>query len=612
MTSDSPIEYSIEPVNPGAHLFKVSVKVNDPDPAGQAFRLPAWIPGSYVIRDFARNVVSAVASADDEPVALEKTDKSTWLAAPVSGPLVVTIEVYALDLSVRGAHLDTTHAYFNGPCVFLQVLGQEALACELDIRPPAGCIGRDWRVATAMRRDGAERYAYGRYAADDYWDLIDHPVEIGELTIGEFEVDGIPHAIAVRGHAPVDIGRLSRDLATVCRQHHRLLGAPASLDRYLFLLAVVDNGYGGLEHRWSSSNLCSRGDLPRPDDTGVSNGYRKLLGLCSHEYFHLWNVTRMKPAVFTPYDLSSERHTGLLWVFEGITSYYDDLALARSGLITRDSYLELLGQVITKVLRAAGRRRQSVEASSFDAWTRFYKQDSGSPNFIVSYYAKGSLVAMALDLELRRLSGDGCSLDDVMRECWRRYGETGRGMPERGIEAIAKSVCGLELEDFFERYVRGTDELPLDEILATVGVAYHVRPRSGGGDNGGKPPTTGERSLPWLGSRPVAAAGRPLFGPVAAGSPAERAGLAPGDEAVAFDGLKLTADNFDSRVKAYSPGDRVKLSVFRRDVLMEFALELADAPANTCWLTVNDGTGEDVIARRNAWLGEPDGDAGHT
>lgn len=593
--------YSIVAKDPAAHLFEVRVRVASPDPLGQAFAYPAWIPGSYLIRDFARNVVSIRAESDGEEVGLIKTDKSTWQADPCEGELTLIAEIYAQDLSVRGAHLDTTHAYFNGPSVFPSVVGQEAEACELDIVAPAAATGAGWRVATSMRTKSAERYGYGLYEAGDYDELIDHPVEIGDLQMGEFDVNGIPHTIAVRGHPRVDMARICRDLVTVCEQHHALLGAPADLDRYLFLLLVLGQGYGGLEHRWSTSLVCSRHDLPHRGDTEVSDGYRKFLGLCSHEYFHLWNVTRMRPAAFRPYRLQAESHTGLLWVFEGITSYYDDLALVRSGLISTDSYFELLGQTVTRVLRTEGRFRQTVEESSYDAWTRFYKQDAGSTNFIVSYYAKGSLIALALDLSLRHLSEGKHSLDDVMRECWQRFGETGDGMPERGIESIAKEICGVEIDDFFERYVRGTADLPMEQLLQHVGVRLGLRAAKDAADTGGKPAGEGDKALPWLGAS-IATSGKAAFATVRAGSPAERAGLAPGDEAVAINELKLTAQNLGVRLAEYRAGDEVTLSVFRRDELMRLKVTLEEPPLDTAYLQVDTDASAEHSAARDSWL----------
>ena len=454
----STLRYRIEPVDPAAHLFEVRLTVADPGPEGQVFSMPAWIPGSYMIRDYARNIVAIRAESDGLDVELTKLDKSRWRAGMVSRPLTLIARIYAYDLSVRGAHLDTTHAYFNGPCVFFSVEGQGDAACELEILPPDKSVAVDWRVATAMQRKGAEEYGFGTYEARDYAELIDHPVEIGHLSIGEFEVNGIPHGIAIRGRIRLDMGRLCHDLQTLCEQHMSRLGVPGDMDRYLFLLHAPGSGYGGLEHRWSSSLVCARDSLPARGDDAVDEAYRTFLGLASHEYFHSWNVKRMKPAVFTPYDLSAESYTRLLWVFEGVTSYYDDLALVRSGLITERSYLELLGQTITRVLRGSGRLHQSVAESSFDAWTKFYKQDANAANAVVSYYAKGALIALALDLKLRTETDGRISLDDVMKSCWERWGDSGTGMPEDGFETVAAEVSEIDLGDFFDAAVRGTGD----------------------------------------------------------------------------------------------------------------------------------------------------------
>jgi predicted metalloprotease with PDZ domain len=453
-----------------------------------------------------------------------------------------------------------------------------------------------------MRRKDALPYAFGTFEADDYAELIDHPVEAGHLSIGEFEVNGIPHAIAIRGKTRVDMGRLCHDLQTLCDRHISLLGVPEGFDRYLFLVHAPGSGYGGLEHRWSSSLVCARDSLPVRGEDAVGDAYRTFLGLASHEYFHSWNVKRMKPAAFTPYDLSSESYTGLLWVFEGITSYYDDLALVRSGLITEKSYLELLGRTISRVLRGGGRLRQSVEESSFDAWTKFYKQDANAPNAIVSYYAKGSLIALALDLKLRTETDGRVSLDDVMKACWERWGDSGEGMPEDGFEAVAAEVSQLDLDDFFDASVRGTGELPLETLLGTHGIAYNLRAASGSGDKGGQKLENSKQRTVWLGATLSETNGKSTFASVMNGGPAERAGVAPGDEAVALDGLQLTSANVDSRLKAYRDGDELELVVFRGDELVTTRIRLAAAPLDTCYLELIEDVELDVESRRMAWL----------
>ncbi len=594
--------YSLTLHDPGAHLYEVRVTVEHPDPDGQCFTIPAWIPGSYLIRDYARNVVSIRAEADGIAVPLQKFDKSSWRASPTQRPLTVMLEVYAWEPGVRGAHFDHTHAYFNGACVFPLVAGQSSAACELEILPPPGGLGTDWRVATSMRRDGAEPYGFGSYYAASYEELIDHPVEIGNLHIGEFEAAGIPHAIAIRGRTRCDMGRLCRDLGTLCTQHLSLLGAPADLDRYLFLLHAPGAGYGGLEHGWSSSLLCARDNLPYKGQGEVDDNYGTLLGLVSHEYFHLWNVKRMRPSALAESDLANEAYTETLWVFEGITSYYDDLQLLRSGLISEDRYLKLLGRTMTRVQRGAGRKRQSVAASSFDAWIKFYKPDANAGNAVVSYYAKGALIALCLDLKLRFDTGGACSLDHVMRTCWERYGETGRTMFEDAFEALCEEVSGLDLGDFFDAAVRGTGELPLDSLLGTFGIAVQRRPATERDDKGGDRVDPPKASPLTFGATLTERDGKSYFNVIDSGSPAEGAGIAPGDQAVALDGFALTAGNLAQRLRACRAGERLELVVFRGDELLTLSISPAATPAETIYLTIVTDADSDSVARRRIWL----------
>jgi predicted metalloprotease with PDZ domain len=435
-----------------------------------------------------------------------------------------------------------------------------------------------------MNSKSAEKYGFGSYIANDYEELIDHPGEIGELSIGEFEVRGVPHTIAIRGKTRADMARLCHDLQTICDHHMSFLGTPADLDRYLFLLNAPGSGYGGLEHRWSSALICGRDNLPARGDEGVSDEYRTFLGLVSHEYFHLWNVKRMKPAAFTPIDLSQEAHT------------------VRCGMIEMKSYLELLGQTITRVNRSGGRRKQSVAESSFDAWTKFYKQDANAANAIISYYAKGALIALALDLKLRSETQGSCTLDDVMKQAWQRWGETGEGMPEDGLEKLSVEVSGLDLEDFFDATVRGTGELPLETLLKTHGISYNLRRSAGGEDRGGKAKKESELPAVWLGATLGNKNGAPVFTAVHNGGPAEIAGIAPGDELVALDGLRINLAGCETRTRRYHAGDKSEVTVFRGDELMTLRLTWTAAPADTCYLTEDDDVDDALMLRRNAWL----------
>lgn len=606
MTAATPIRYRILPRDPHAHLFEVSCTVPAPDPQGQAFALPTWIPGSYLIREFARHVVAIGAHSGRKTLRIAKRDKHTWQVEPCAGPLTVTMQVYAFDLSVRGAHLDAAHGFFNGPSVFLRVLGQESARCEVEILPPKGARYRHWRVATAMPRKSAPAYGFGLYNAADYDELIDHPVEMGTFDLVSFKAAGVPHDVAITGRHECDRDRLAKDLAKLCAWQIALFGRPVPIKRYVFLVMAVGDGYGGLEHRASTALLCSRDDLPQRGVAAISESYRTFLGLCSHEYFHTWNVKRIKPAAFTPYDLERENYTTLLWAFEGITSYYDDLALVRCGLITPAAYLEILGRSVTSHLRTGGRLRQSVAEASYDAWIKYYRQDENSPNALVSYYLKGSLIALCLDLLIRDKTRGRNSLDDVMRALWAAHGMTGIGVGETEWERLAEQVTGVRLRGFFERALRSTEELPLKQALASVGIDLALRGADSAGDRGGRATnlSAGQIALrATLGARTGEDAGGVKLTHVLDGGAAQCAGLAAGDVLVALEGLRVNARNLESRMRDMRPGDRVRAHAFRRDELIECEIAMQAPPLDTAHLTI---VTKDAASRRRRerWLGK--------
>lgn len=604
-----PLHYRIAPIAPHSHQFAVTLTVPAPQTGGQRFALPAWIPGSYLIRDFARHVLSLRAEHQGQPVAVEKIDKHTWQAAPVTGELVLHYTVYAFDASVRGAYLDKERGFFNGCSVFLAVEGQTDRPCVLEILPPEGKAFRAWQVATSLPAQATKASGFGRYRAQDYDDLIDHPVELGPFTRLHFSACGVAHEFVLA--APclrLDEERLVRDVQRICTQIIQLFGEPAPFDRYVFMTWVTVDGYGGLEHRASTALMCSRDALPLEGETGVKSAYRQYLGLIAHEYFHAWNVKRIKPAAYAPYDLHRENYSRLLWAFEGITSYYDDLTLVRAGIIDPASYLELLAQTLTSVARTPGQQVQTLEASSFDAWIKLYRPDENSVNCGISYYTKGALVALCLDLHIRRETGQRHSLDDVMRALWQRRGrDFYQGKPE-GIaedewEAVAEAVTGLPLKPLFDAWLRSTAPLPLQELLASVGVRSQWRPSYGTSDKGGWVDSTKPATGVWLGLRSQNEQGWARISQVLAESPAQASGLSGGDLLVALDGLKISASNLDTLLAPYRPGDTVQVQAFRRDVLKSFTLVLAAQPEDTVGLKRSD----DDPARHSAgqaWLGQ--------
>ena len=584
---DTPVIYRLEPSDPAGHRYRITLTVPHPDPAGQRLALPAWIPGSYLIRDFSRQVETLQARAAGRPVAVTKLDNHTWQAAPCAGPLQVDYTVYAWDLSVRGAHLDETHGFFNGTSVFLRVEGREDAPCLLDLAPPRGIAG--WKVYTSLpeargHAGAARRHGFGLYLAPDYDALIDHPVEMGTPQVARFTAHGAEHELVFTGVAPrLDLDRIAADARRICETQiaffePRSKRAPFldSSDRYVFMTMVVGDGHGGLEHRASTALMASRKDLPVLGQQGQGEGYRGFLGLVSHEYFHTWNVKRIKPAAFAPYNLQQPDLTRLLWVFEGFTSYYDDLMLLRSGAIGLTDYLRLLGKTITSVARTPGRRKQSVAESSFDAWTRYYKQDENSPNALVSYYTKGALVALGLDLTIRRESRGARSLDDVMRLLWQRYGRDfyrgkAQGLPEDALPALVREATGVDVRRFVARHAYGTADVPLAELLAPHGVGLQWKPTV---------------NIPSLDVRTRKQGEALALATVLEGGAGHKGGLSAGDVLVAIDGLRVDAPaGLDLLLAQYRPGDRVTVHVFRRDELRAFTVRLAPPAALDCILS---------------------------
>lgn len=599
------IHYSITPANPSAHIFEVVLTLNAERvkrlPEGITLRLPAWIPGSYMIRDFAKNIVEFSAVANGEPLPYTRLDKSTWQLPASEHTVVIKYAVYAWDLSVRSAHLDQTHGFFNGTSTFLEVVGCADEAHRVTLLPPHQQKG--WKVATSLARNGAERYGFGDYIAKNYDDLIDHPVEMGTFTLGEFNACGVPHVMAITGRHEADMARLCKDLTTICEYQIKFFGEPAPVAEYVFMTTVTGDAYGGLEHRASTALMSARHCLPFAGQTQATDDYISFLGLCSHEYFHTWNIKRIKPAVFSPFDLSTEQHTELLWAFEGITSYYDDLVLVRTGLITPEQYLGLLAKTITRVQSGAGRCKQAIAESSFDAWTKFYKQDENAPNAIVSYYTKGTLVALCLDAFIQSHSDGQTGLDDLMRTLWQRYGldQKGaeQGVPEHEIpnlvwaqlQPFAQSGEQLreEVKAFFDMALYSTEALPLKESLAYFGVALHFAPKQNEQDTGHYieqyvPPQTTPLSI---GARWVEKNAQLHITHVFDAGSAQLAGLSAGDVLVAIDGLRASTASLTRALKHKLAGEQLQITSFRRDELMTCTLILQEAPhdsARLSWL----------------------------
>jgi predicted metalloprotease with PDZ domain len=465
----------VELVDLKAHLFRLTLTILRPD-ALQRVSLPVWAPGSYMVREFSKNLQNLQTRQNGRAVPLKQLDKCSWqISCDPDLPLVVIYQIYALDNSVRTAWLDSARGFFNGSSLFLRVAGQEDNPHELEIA--ASKDTGNWSLATALSPKKINRRGFGSYRARNYDELVDCPVEMGTFWSGSFVANGVPHRFVVAGAPPsFDGKRLLADTKKICETEIRFWHAagPGSRGKhkppfasYLFMLNATDDAYGGLEHRDSSALIAARKDLPRLNADKPGDGYTTLLGLISHEYFHTWNVKRLRPAEFSRYHYARENYTKLLWFFEGFTSYYDDLLLRRAGLLDDAGYLKLLNKTINQVMQTPGRSVQSVAQASFDAWIKYYRQDENTPNATVSYYSKGALVAVCLDLSLRATSQH--SLDSVMRALWQRC--EGGPMTEDDLATVLHELSGRSYARELARWVHGTGELPLRELMEQHGVA---------------------------------------------------------------------------------------------------------------------------------------------
>ena len=473
------LHYAVEAADLNAHLFRITLTIPQAA-AEQTVSLPVWIPGSYMVREFAKHLQNLRAQQGRRQLACTQQDKCTWRISCRAGePLVLSYEVYAFDNSVRTAWLDSQRGFFNGTSLCLRVHGQEQQPHHLQLHTVRS--QPKWQAATGLAPVKVDKRGFGLYAAADYDELVDCPVELGAFWSGAFTACGIPHRFVVAGAMPsFDGDRLLADTQKICETEIRFwhgsgktAGQKAPYKRYLFMLNAVHDGYGGLEHRNSTALICNRSDLPRQGGPRSSEGYTTLLGLISHEYFHTWNVKQLRPDAFTRYDYTQENYTPLLWFFEGFTSYFDDLLLRRAGLIDDATYLKLLNKAIQQVQQTPGRHVQTVAQASRDAWVKYYRQDENTLNATVSYYTKGSMVALCLDLSLRQT---GHTLDAVMRGLYKRC--KAGPMREQDLLDELQAQTGRNWQAEIKAWVHSTDELPAAKLLESQGVQIHVESSS--------------------------------------------------------------------------------------------------------------------------------------
>lgn len=581
-----PLTYQIQ-CDPQQHYFDVKITLPSlPQPT--RFRLPAWLPGSYMIRDFAKHIVGFSVVGTTGALDYIRPDKSTWEIPAHDGQVVIEYRVYAFDLSVRTAWINHEFGFFNPSAVCLQCLSHQG-PLSIDIALPHSS---QWQVATGLPQQTG---ALGRFQAKDYDTLIDHPFLLGELTVIPFTAAGIQHELVLAGKHYADQSRLATDLAAICEQQIKFFNAEVPFQNYKFLTMVVGDGFGGLEHRNSTALLCARHTL-EPGANAQDNGdYLTFLSLCSHEYFHSWNIKQLRPKLFHPYDLQREQYTEQLWFYEGITSYLDDYFVQQAGAMSATTYLQRLSETLTRALRGKGPQRQSVVESSRMAWTTFYQQNENSQNAISSYYSKGSVIALLADLAIRKISDGAHSLQDVMNDVYARYAAV--GTTQADLIASFARFGGEELAASLEQWLSSTQTPALEELLQTVGIG--ITPAV-------SDPLTMQPSSKAETNLPVS------FGAVLTDkqsyvevtrvfedSAAAAAGLSSKDRIIAIDGIEATRTNLTRAMQRSQPGQVITLHVFSSDQLRAveltwqapvvdgFSLNIDEQALAATWLRLN-------------------------
>jgi predicted metalloprotease with PDZ domain len=635
MTDVQPIRYRIRLDSRLWHYVDVEacfpVESRDTLDIGMA----VWTPGSYLIREYSRHIENVRAFGGDEsPLRTEKTRKNRWRISTTNsfagGPrrtgsqpggmgrpedphrfVVVRYRVYGYDLSVRGNWIDEEFALINGAPTFLTLTDaleglprRHIVEVELPSDWPMAISPlTEFPVATNSTPSSNSTRVLGtrrlEFVAPDFDTLVDSPLVAGKIALQTFEAGGRTHAIVHAGDTAFwDLDRAAADIETVVREQ-QLFWGEVPYARYVFFNLVVEAN-GGLEHRDSTVLMTSRWKFR------TRKGYLDWIGLVSHEFFHTWNVKRLRPAALGPFDYENEVYTRGLWVAEGLTTYYTDLLLIRAGLATPEEYLDRLSKLIERLQTTPGRGVQTLETSSYDAWIKLYRPDENSSNSSISYYVKGAVVGFLLDAKIRTATNDQRSLDDVLRIAFQKYsGE--RGFADDEFLAIVRELVGSDWNDWFHHALETAEELDYSVALDWFGLELETNSESAGMGRGVRERKNGTRRSPsaWLGIVTKLDDGKIVVSQVVRRSPSHESGISPNDELIAIDGYRLAAQHWEQRLEQYSPGDRVRVLVARRERLVEIPVELGCRADETWKLTIrSDATKEHAAHRRTWWHGE--------
>ncbi|MBE9046114.1 M61 family metallopeptidase [Pleurocapsales cyanobacterium LEGE 10410] len=568
--------YRVAMSQPASHLFEVTLQIDNWRSTTLDLKMPVWTPGSYLVREYARHVQDFVAVDGEQRLVSQKISKNHWqVATEGTSSIKVSYRIYANELTVRTNHLDATHGYFNGAALFFFVPGLERQPIRVEIIPPQA----DWQVTTTLPRIAGEA---NTFMAQDFDTLVDTPIEVGTQRVYDFEVLNKPHALAIWGKGNVNPEQIIADTKKIIEVEAQMFdGLP--YEQYLFLLHLSGSGYGGLEHK-----DCCTLNYPRFGFRDREK-YERFMQLVAHEFFHLWNVKRIRPKVIETFNYEAESYTTSLWFCEGTTSYYDMLIPLRAGIYNRQTCLKNLSKDLSKYLNTIGRKVQPLGESSYDAWIKLYRRDANSDNNQISYYLKGQFVSLLLDLLIRAKHHNKRSLDDVMRLMWERFGKKEIGFSETQLRDLIAEVAETNLDEFFYRCIETTEELPLADYLEPFGLYLK---------------TVEESEIPYMGIRVQSENNKEVIKFVAAESPAARGGIDSLDELLAIDGMRVDATSLTERLKDYQVDDTIWVTIFHQDELKTLPVTLAKPQIERYELAIADNLSQAQQQNLTGWLGE--------
>jgi predicted metalloprotease with PDZ domain len=538
--------YKIAMPQPQTHLFEIELTVCNWDRDLLDLKMPVWTPGSYLVREYAKQLQNFIAVDDKgERLATIKIAKHHWqIQANHHNQITISYRMFANELTVRTNHLDATHGYFNPAALCFYVPGYEHCPIEITIVPP----DPSWKVTTPLPEISPQTFL-----AADFDTLVDSPFEIGCQQVYDFTVLDKPHQLVTWGKGNLDPQVAIDDIKKIIEVEAKIFGG-LPYEQYIFLLHLSPSGGGGLEHKNCCSLLYPRFSFQ------AGEKHNRFMQLVAHEFFHLWNVKRIRPAALEKFDYEQENYTPSLWFSEGTTSYYDLLIPRRAGIYDEQEFLAELSKEITRFMTTPGRLVQPLSESSFDAWIKLYRPDANSANSQISYYLKGEMVTLLLDLLIRDRTQGNKSFDDVLVAMWEQFGKAEIGFTETQLQQIIESIANQDLTEFYDRYIHGVEELPFNDYLAAVGIEL-------------KPVNT--NNIPSLGIIVKSEHGREMIKSVASNSPAQLAGVDPGDELLAIDEFKISADQLTDRLKSYQVGQQIELTIFHADRLITVPIILA-------------------------------------